>query len=48
MFKKIINTSSFVQSFVIEEKIYLLSDNKIQVFDKDSAKKINENQIYLL
>ena len=46
MFKKIINTSSFVQSFVIEEKIYLLSDNKIQVFDKDSAKKINENQIF--
>lgn len=46
MFQHIIETSASVQSFAIEEHIYLLSDKRIQVFDTKSYEKIAERQFF--
>lgn len=46
MFERIVETSSYVQSFAIEERIYLLSDKRIQVFEHGSKEKVDEIQVF--
>jgi hypothetical protein len=46
MFRRIIETPSYVQSFCIEDQIYLLTDKKLQVYDKSSFEKVTEAQIF--
>jgi len=46
MFQRFVETSADVQSFAIQENIYLLSDRRIQVFDGASHEKTGEIQLF--
>lgn len=46
MFQRIVETSADVQSFAIQESIYLLCDRRIQVFDGRSYEKIAETRLF--
>lgn len=46
MFQCLIETFADVQSFAIQENIYLLSDRRIQVFDGRSHEKIAEKELF--
>jgi hypothetical protein len=46
VFQRIVETSAYVQSFAIQENIYLLSDRRIQVFDGRSHEKIAEKGLF--
>lgn len=46
MFEPFIETSAFVKSFAIDDRVYLLSDRHIQVFDEKTRKKVAETQLF--
>jgi WD40 repeat protein len=46
VFERFIETSAFVQGYAVDKDVYLLSDNRVQVFDGDTRQKVAEVELF--